>query len=151
MTSRLTYRPFRSHDLALLGELSDSMVGMGLLHHEATYGKKLEDAGPCYSAFDGEELVGCGGIGLMWNGVGGAWLILASSVSRFPLSLHRWCSRFLDKMILEHHLHRVQTEIPYDHPRSERWIERLKFRYEGLMPCYGPDRSWFKRYARITV
>ena len=149
MTSRLEVRQFKAHDLMLIGELSDSMVGMGMLHTQGFYGQKLEESGPCFSAFDQDELIGVGGVALYWCGVGEAWLILSSMVQEFPFSLHRIVSRTLDKIITDEHLHRVQTVVPYLHMRAMAWIVRLGFKYEGLMPKYGPDGSWFSRYARV--
>jgi hypothetical protein len=147
--SRLTLAPFQASHLALLGELSDSMVGMGMLHKETMYGRILEQAGPASSAFDKDELIGCGGVGMYWAGVGEAWLVLSSRISDFPVSLHRIVCTELSRIVSEHHLHRVQTVVPYDHKRAKRWIERLGFEFEGVMPKYGPDGSWFVRYGRV--
>ena len=128
------------------------MSGMGALQHETTYGKRLEIAGPSFSAFDADEqLVGCGGIGIYWSGVGEAWLILSCLVRDHSLSLHRICSRWLVSIVKTEHLHRVQAVVPVGHKRARQWILRLGFQYEGLMPEYGPDHAWFERYGRITA
>ena len=152
MTSSLTITAFQARHLTLLGELSDSMVGMSLLHKETLYGQKLEQAGPCFSVFapDG-QLLGCGGVGMYWSGVGEAWLLLSARVSNYPVSLHRICSRALSRIIDDEKLHRVQAVVPQGHERARRWIERLGFCYEGLMPGYGPDQSWFERYGRVKL
>jgi hypothetical protein len=150
MTSNLSMVRFQASHLALLGGLSDSMVGMGMLHKEVFYGHTLEGSGPAFSVFKGKELIGCGGIGLYWSGVGEAWLILSDKVSQYPFSLHRIVCKALEDIIREEHLHRVQTVVPYGHARARKWIERLGFEYEGMMPKYGPDASWFLRYGRIT-
>ena len=151
MIPKLRLVPFRAQHLSLIGELADSMAGMGLLHTQALYAKNLEDAGPAYTIVDiHDNVMGCGGIGLLWPGVGEAWAILGNRITEYPISLHRFAIQVRDKHTRLEHLPRVQSAIPYGHERAKRWIERLGFQYEGLMPGYGPDGSWFERYARLT-
>lgn len=150
--SSLRLVPFSAGHLGLLGELSDTMAGMGQLQHETLYGQRLEIAGPSFSAFDAiGRLVGCGGIGIYWRGVGEAWLILSSLIQDHSLSLHRLCTSWLSSIIETERLHRVQAVVPVGNGRARKWIMRLGFQYEGLMPEYGPDRAYFERFGRITA
>lgn len=114
------------------------------------YRERLECAGNGFSLFSGSgQLIGCGGIGIYWTGVGEAWFVLTQQVDQYRFSFHRTVVRTMQEIIYTQNLHRIQGTIRCGDARAVRWAERLGFRFEGTMWGYGPDGSNYWRFALL--
>ena len=103
----------------------------------------------CSVGSDGSVLAAAG-IMPLWKGVGEAWVLAPPSTNEhFGLYLHRAVTTYLDRIVKEYQLHRVQSAVLCDFITSHRWIKRLGFMKEGPLYCYGPDKRTFYRYAKI--
>ena len=108
---------------------------------EAT-AKEYATRGPSYSFFMGDKLVACGGIMIIWPGVGVAWLMTdPEAVLRCVKSFFMAAVRFTRESIQEHSLVRVQASCRADTPAFSRLLEHLGFKREALMRKYGRDGS----------
>jgi len=105
-------------------------------------------AGPCWTAALDGRPVGCGGVVLLWRGVGEAWSLSAPGLGRHALGLHRIVAARLAAVRAEHALHRIQTSVHIDNTQGRRWAARLGFKEEGMMQGYGPLGDDFMRLAR---
>ena len=90
----------------------------------------------------------CGGVVLLWRGVGEAWSLSAAGLSARALALHRIVAARLDRVQADHDLHRIQTSVHIDNGPGRRWVARLGFKEEGIMQGYGPLGDDFVRLAR---
>lgn len=103
--------------------------------------------GPAYTLFNGQPIA-CGGIILLWKGVGEGWAITSPSVERHQIVFARTIWKYLESIIKEHKLERVQTIVDAEHKMSQKWVERMGFHKEGLMSKYIGGRDFY-RYALI--
>ena len=94
------------------------------------------------------ELITCGGIMKVWEGVGEAWIVSASSVDHYPFTFAKIVVRGLRDIIKELKLERVQTTVDSKYLVSQKWLEWMGFVNEGRMRKYINGRDFF-RYALI--
>lgn len=104
--------------------------------------------GPAFTAFNDGEIVACGGIMPFWKEVGEAWVITSPLVSQYPLFFAKTVWRKLRDLIKSMNLERVQTMVDAENIISQRWVERMNFKNEGLMRKYLGGRDYI-RYALI--
>jgi hypothetical protein len=93
------------------------------------YGRALETAGPCYSAF------ACAGVVELWNGRAQVWSLLSDQMPHYRRAIHKAVKTFLSG----YRVRRLECVVD---PRSEasiRWATHLGFnRRESLMASYTP-------------
>jgi len=105
-------------------------------------------AGPAWSLLHEGRPVGCGGVAVLWPGVGEAWSLSAPDLGALALALTRLSAALLDAAAARHRLHRIQAAVHIDNGSGRRWLARLGFEEEGLMRGYGPQGDDFIRMAR---
>ena len=105
-------------------------------------------AGPAWTLCLEGRPVACGGVVLLWRGVGEAWSLSAAGLGPFALRLHRTVAARLAEAEAGHGLHRIQASVRSDNNEGRRWLARLNFREEGVMRGYGPMGHDFVRVAR---
>lgn len=103
-----------------------------------------------YSMVDDGKIIACGGVDVVWQGVGEAWTILSRHIEQHKLSLHRTTRCFLDNLIHMRRLHRVQAHVLKADERAVRWINALGFHAEAVLESFGPNREDYILYARLT-
>jgi len=97
-----------------------------------------------------EEIIACGGVHIMWEGVGEAWLVLSKEAYKSPISVARYTYQLFDTIMNENELWRVQASVHTDDDESVRFAEWLGFEDEGLMKKFGPDGADYIRMARVV-
>ena len=130
----------RAHESRMVG--SDYFMEWAKINEEHSVG---------YSGFYEGRFIGCGGIRMLWPGVGEAWAIFAEDPREFAHEIYHYVSMGLEHIIAEHGLWRVQTPIAADIAVNIRFIENLGFEREGLMKKFGPDGDDFYIYAKVKV
>lgn len=130
----LRLRPFDDLCLAALGPGLDRAALWRFYHA----------AGPGFTALDGDAVVACGGVVLPRPGEGEGWALTGPSVPRFALSFHRAFVRLLPAIVRECGLARVTTLVHARHAVSRRWLRRLGFREEGLLPGPGNNGTYIQ-------
>lgn len=113
-------------------------------------GLLLEKLGPAYTLIDDNgKVLGCGGIALMWPGVGSAWLYLNDKGRPFKLKfkIAKACSKQLKEIINQNCLHRVQAEVHSQFYLAQRFVTWLGFKSEGMAKAFGSDGSHWIHYA----
>lgn len=103
-------------------------------------------SGPTFTVLAGYAPIGCGGVLLVWPGVGEAWTIVNAHILRYPY-VHRLVTRALRTLMQEHALHRIGAWALADQRRHRRWLEVLGFTYEGIARKFTSDGQDVARYA----
>lgn len=99
---------------------------------------------------DRYEVVGCGGVIIVWEGIGQFWMIPGVLVPKYAKTVWKEVKLFIKDSTERFALHRIQATVREADPRAIRWIERLGFEREGLLRCYGQDRENHFMYARVN-
>lgn len=108
-----------------------------------------QKAGNAFTLYQGNEIVGCGGIMKIWDGFGEAWTLFTRLLFQNPKTVHKTVKYIMGELIKEEGFKRVQAVVDASNERAVRWIERLGFEREGLMRKYIGDKDFYL-YARIS-
>ena len=111
---------------------------------------RAKSAGLNFSLRHHDQLIACGGIGLLWPGVGEAWFWGTPHKTRHPIALYKATRQWLDRSMPLLRLHRVEAIIRQDFAEGHRFAQALGFTAEGIRRQFGPDRMDFTMYARVT-
>lgn len=107
--------------------------------------------GPSFTAeYDGVVL-GCGGVVLMWPGVGACWMMLAEDIGSHGLWLSRTTRHFLATVKREANLHRLEAMAMHESVRNQAWLELCGFKREqnGIAQSYLPDKRSMVRFELV--
>ena len=114
------------------------------------YAAKLNVPGQAFTAIDEEGMLVCSaGIFDVWKGVGEAWLVGSSILNERGITLTRIISRRFKIIIKTQKYKRIQCVVHNEWTISQKFVELLGFKNEGLMRKYGPDGWDYVRYALI--
>jgi len=105
--------------------------------------------GPAVTLFKDDEPVACGGIVLMWPGVGEAWIVFGEKAYRYPKEIFRVCLRFMASAIKHFKLVRIQASTVAEFEEANRWAEHLGFIMEGTRRKYMGGQD-YNSYALIV-
>lgn len=104
--------------------------------------------GPAFTIFHDDEIIACGGIIIMWPGMGEAWAFTSPLVRKYPKFFHQEVKNHLEALIDVYHFVRVQAMVVKEFAVARKWAERLGFEYEGEMRKYMGGKDYV-RYAII--
>ncbi len=108
---------------------------------------------PAYTIIFDDEIVGVGGMIILWKGVAEMWLMLTANCRKegfFGIIAFEAIKNKVDEMLEEHKIRRAQCTVRVDFPKARKMVVALGFTLEGLMKCYCPDGCDVWLYARIT-
>lgn len=143
--------PFDPADLAEMELQAQQVAEMAGLGDWRAMAGALVVAGPCWTARFRGQVVGCGGVRVIWAGRGEAWAFVGDVPRRAWPALHRVVLQVLDRLAADVPLRRIEASCCYGWPPGRRWLGMLGFTEEGLARAYGPDGRDFWRYARIAA
>lgn len=141
--------PFKTEHLDKLDIRLPGLVGMDI---DRAYDMipKYRKVGPAFSVFsDDGLLIVIAGVGIMWEGVGHAWSVPGVYADDYKVSFYKAIKSYLDKVIKENDLHRVQCYVHVDYVISQKYVEHLGFEREGLLRKFGSDKADYYIYARL--
>jgi hypothetical protein len=98
------------------------------------HGQFLQQAGPCYSAFVGMDVIACAGVVEFWTGRAQVWSLLSEQMPQHTRTIHRAVKRFL----ADYRVARLECVVDPRSLAACRWAEHLGFVLEGPMPKYTP-------------
>lgn len=90
------------------------------------------------------------GVFILWPGVGEAWSAVSDLVERYPLFYTKTVRTYLDQIIQDYRLHRLQAQVVAYHTRSLLWVKLLGFKLEAVLKQYGPNREDHYLFARLS-
>ena len=102
-----------------------------------------------YTLLEDSEIVAMGGVHMLWNKVGEAWVMLGKDAKSKPRTVAKYADLMFDVIIHKNKLNRVQASIAVNDAKAIRFGKWLGFEMEGLMRRYGPDGSDYYRVARV--
>ena len=144
-------RPFKAEDMIKIAEVGIKEYGLKI----KTNGQMKELAesreanGQCLTGVTNDVIVGCGGIDLMWTGVGEVWLIMSYEVDKYPLRAYEIIRDGLAKLIEGNDLFRVQGWCRVDFAQAHSLFKHLGFKAEGIAKKYTPDGADCILYAKV--
>lgn len=89
------------------------------------------------------------GLNMRWAGVAETWSVTSALVKKVPLGFHKAVKRLMIDHVKALGLHRIHCTVRADYPDGARWLESLKFKEEGMMHQYGPNKMDYVMYARV--
>ena len=95
------------------------------------------------------NIVLCGGITPLWDGVAEGWVIASKRIYDHKIKSVSSIKRRLDLLCTNNNIWRVQTSVKENFEVGIRFAEWLGLKKEGLMLKYGPDKTNYYRMAKI--
>ena len=95
------------------------------------------------------NIVLCGGITPLWDGVAEGWVIASKRIYDHKIKSVSAIKKRLDLLCINNKIWRVQTSVKEDFKVGVRFAEWLGLEKEGLMRMYGPDKTNYIRMAKI--
>ena len=95
------------------------------------------------------NIVLCGGITPLWDGVAEGWIIASKRIYEHKIKSVSAIKKRLDLLCINNKIWRVQTSVKEDFKVGVRFAEWLGLEKEGLMRMYGPDKTNYIRMAKI--
>lgn len=94
--------------------------------------------------------IACGGISLQeWNKAE-VWAVFSSSFKQHKLFIYRFIKTAIVEGIKKFNIIRLQATIDPQYPENIKWIESLRFEYEGILRKYGPQNQDYWMYSRLS-
>ena len=115
--------PFRVRHIAEL-KVQDAQAARYLMMTEDQY--KAMESVPSFTAFEGGEVLGCGGILEYHPERALIWSYVSANAGRHFLKVHRAVSQFLDTTTYK----RLEAEVAVDFENGHRWVRMLGFEVE---------------------
>lgn len=95
---------------------------------EMRFATAKEYGGPAFTGIVDDKVIGCGGIILMWPGVGSAWVAVSKDIEPYKVWMTRTIRGALRDIVRVFHLHRVEAVVLAD--SNNRWIQSIGFKPE---------------------
>lgn len=108
----------------------------------------IASAGPAYTLRCLDKPVLCGGVQILWEGVGEAWVLMIDEIEKYTVA-HRMVKDILEYIISTFHLHRVQAYARADKPEFARYLEYMGFKKEAKCRKFESDGTDAYLYARV--
>ena len=137
----ITIIPFK-YEHALQIENPDSKE-----YHEAM--KRHEQDATALTLMIGDDIIACGGVMILSEGVAEIWTLQSPLVEKHPIEFHKFMLQWRDIFQKKFNLVRMQASVQADVEKHIKWIEMLGFKREGCMRKYYGGKDYYM-YARIT-
>jgi len=124
----------------------------GYLQHIPNYQAVLDgyaQIGHTYTGVANGKPVCSFGIISMWPGVAEMWMVPDMSLGHHRYTFHRATFRWINIMVAELQLVRLQATVHTGNDRADKWIRSLYFQKEGVLKAFGPEGADYSMYARL--
>ena len=144
-------RPFRAEDMMTIIEMGTKEEGIKYYGHGTLeeLAQQTEDDGLSITGIVNDEIVGCGGIRKLWEGVGEVWLMLSPKVNKYPMRTYECIRDGFEKLIAESDFVRLQGWCRVGFVKAHTLFRHLGFTVEGRARKYTPDQCDCILYALI--
>ena len=105
--------------------------------------------GLSFTLWADNNIVLCGGITPMWDGVAEGWVIASKRIYDHKIKSVSAIKKRLDLLCTNTKIWRLQTSVKENFKVGIRFAEWLGLKKEGLMLKYGPDKTNYYRMAKI--
>jgi RimJ/RimL family protein N-acetyltransferase len=112
---------------------------------------KQTQHGPAFTAYLDDRILACGGLMILWPGMGIGWMAVTEEAAGYGIWLSKTVKRIARTMIRLHGLHRIEALALTESPVNQRWLEWLGFTRErdGIARQYLPDKRSMIRYEWV--
>ena len=143
--------PFHAEDMLWMLQSGIKEFGLKCVPSEqmVELAQAREDNGQCVTGWVDDKIVACGGIDLMWPGVGEVWLFVSYEMDKVPMRAFRTIRNGLQKLIDDNDLKRCQAWCRKDFVGGHTLFRHLKFKPEGIAQKYMPDGTDAILYAKV--
>ncbi len=144
-------RKFVAEDMVWVIEHGVKEFGLKAMadDHIRELAQAREDNGQCITGVVNDRIIGCGGIDIMWPGVGEVWVLLAYDIGIYSMAAYEVIQDGLKKLIEDNNLRRVQAWGRVGFSAGHTLFKHLGFKPEGIARKYGYDGEDFILYALI--
>ena len=111
--------------------------------------KDHEKDASAYTVYYDNDILCCGGIMVLWEGVGEVWTVNGPLIHKHPFTFHKFMLKWMGIFFKKHNLRRLQATIDAECKDHIKWVESLGFINEtpcGMKNFYG-DKTFYL-YAR---
>ena len=105
--------------------------------------------GLSFTLWADNNIVLCGGITPMWDGVAEGWVIASKRIYDHKIKSVSAIKKRLDLLCTNNNIWRLQTSVKEEFETGIKFAEWLGLKKEGLMLMYGPDKTNYYRMAKI--
>lgn len=108
------------------------------------------ESGPAFTFKVENEVFGCFGIVIPWQGMGMAWMDLSATASCYPVWLTRTTKRIVEDAMRAYDLRRMETVVLADNDVNLKWIQTIGFKAEySTAHKYTPDGRDVVRFELV--
>ena len=98
------------------------------------------------------SIVGCGGLMLLWPGVGQGWVIIDRMVREFlRKEAYTVVVAKITELSLEYKLHRIQAVVRKDLIPALKYASNLGFKPEGILRQYDSQKRDYVMFSMVGV
>lgn len=135
-------------DLPFRDKAEENLVRAGLTDHILT----IYEANPSLTGRDPEgKLISCGGVVILWPGVGEVWCMVTPLVDRYRKGFVETINHLIVGTQETFRLWRVEALVSVTNMRSVKMLHRIGFTIEGIKRKYGPDGVDYLIMARMKT
>ena len=144
-------KPLKAEDILYVVETGVKELGLKAHTNSdiAKLAEEREESGMCVTGFVDGIIIGCGGIDMLWEGVGEAWLLLTPYINQKPKEGYRCILKGFKQLIENNNLRRIQGYGRIGFHEAHNLFSHLKFKPEGIARKYTPDGVDCILYALI--
>lgn len=143
--------PFHAEDMLWIIERGIKEFGVKCIPNEQMIelAETREVNGQCITGWVEGNIVGCGGIDLMWPGVGEVWMYLSYETDKYPVKAFRVIKKGIKKLIDDNDLQRCQGWCRIGFDKGHTLFRHLGFEPEGIAKKYMSDGTDAILYAKV--
>ena len=104
---------------------------------------------PAYTARLDGRVVFCGGITVLWEGVGEIWSLVDERATHLSKEIYIWQKQLLETQIKKGIFNRLQAHVAKKWPSACRFVEHLGFTQEAVLRKYGVNGDDYILYGRV--
>jgi hypothetical protein len=138
----------------LIGILHEGAVECGVIESPGdgvlSLAMSRENTATCWSGFAGDKLWACGGVDILWAGVGEAWAFFSPAIKENPLAITRAVKKILVDYLQNLDLHRIQCHVRHNLKPAVRFVQALGFEQEGINRRFTHDKVDCLEFAMVT-
>lgn len=144
-------RQFKADDMIYIIEYGVKEFGLKAMADDDVreLARKREENGQCITGVVKDKIVGCGGIDLMWPGVGEVWVLLSYDIGIYSMAAYEVIRDGLEKLIEDNNLWRAEAWGKVGFDASHTLFRHLGFKPEGIAKKRGYDGSDFILYGLV--
>ena len=144
-------KPLKASDILELIEHGIKELGIKTMPNEdlKSIAEQREESGLGITGRVDGKIIGCGGIDMIWDGVGEVWLLLSTYIDEHPKEGYICIKNGFEKLIKDNNLRRVEGYGRVDFPQSHILFKHLGFKVEGKKRKYTLDGVDVILYAKV--